>query len=45
MDLRAEGQADIDYMITHRFKFERTTEAFDLVAAYADGVIKAMIDV
>jgi L-iditol 2-dehydrogenase len=45
MDLIADGQADIDYMITHRFEFDRTTEAFDLVAAYGDGVIKAMIDV
>ena len=31
-------------MVTHRFKFEQTKEAFDLVDNYADGVMKAMID-
>lgn len=44
MDLIADGRAEVDYMITHRFEFERTKEAFDLVAAYGDGVIKAMIE-
>jgi L-iditol 2-dehydrogenase len=31
-------------MVTHRFPFEKTKEAFDLVADYHDGVMKAMID-
>ena len=31
-------------MVTHRFPFDKTKEAFDLVAAYGDGVMKAMID-
>ncbi len=31
-------------MITHRFPFEKTKDAFDLVAGYKDGVVKAMID-
>lgn len=31
-------------MITHRFPFEKTKEAYDLVAAYGDGVMKAMIE-
>lgn len=44
MDLIADGRVEVDYMITHRFEFERTTDAFDLVAAYGDGVIKAMIE-
>ena len=30
-------------MITHRFGLEETKKAFDLVAGYRDGVIKAMI--
>jgi threonine dehydrogenase-like Zn-dependent dehydrogenase len=30
-------------MITHRFPFEKTKEAFDLVNGYHDGVMKAMI--
>jgi L-iditol 2-dehydrogenase len=34
----------VDNMVTHRFPFERTKEAFDLVADYKDGVMKAMID-
>jgi hypothetical protein len=31
-------------MPTHRFSFEDTKKAFDLVASYGDGVMKAMID-
>jgi L-iditol 2-dehydrogenase len=34
----------IDNMITHRFPFSKTKDAFDLVAGYSDGVMKAMID-
>jgi threonine dehydrogenase-like Zn-dependent dehydrogenase len=34
-----------DILITHRFPMERTQEAFDLVAGYGDGVIKAVIEV
>lgn len=30
-------------LITHRFPFARGKDAFDLVAAYADGVVKAMV--
>jgi L-iditol 2-dehydrogenase len=35
---------NINHMITHRFPFGKAKEAFDLVAAYNDGVMKAMID-
>ena len=35
---------DAHQMVTHRFKFDQTKEAFDLVDNYADGVMKAMID-
>jgi len=45
MDLIGSGQADTGFMITHRMPLERTAEAFDLVAEYGDGVIKAMINV
>jgi len=45
MDLIASAQVNIDFMITHRFPLEETRKAFDLVAVYGDGVIKAMIDV
>lgn len=35
----------MDFVLTHRFPFDRTKEAFDLVAGYRDGVLKAMIHV
>ena len=35
---------DARQMITHRFKFDQTKEAFDLVDKYAYGVMKAMIE-
>jgi L-iditol 2-dehydrogenase len=39
------GRIDPRPLLTHRFPLERIGEAFELVAAYRDGVIKAMIDV
>jgi 2-desacetyl-2-hydroxyethyl bacteriochlorophyllide A dehydrogenase len=45
IDLVISGKIHADFMITHRFPFEQTKEAFDLVAGYKDGVIKAMISV
>lgn len=44
LELMQEGLIDISGMVTHRFPFIRTKEAFDLVAGYKDGVMKAMID-
>ena len=35
---------NVGKMPTHRFSFDRTKEAFDLVTNYSDGVMKAMID-
>jgi L-iditol 2-dehydrogenase len=35
---------DVDFMVTHHFKFDKCKEAFDLVADYQDGVVKAMIE-
>lgn len=35
---------DAHQMVTHRFNFHQTKQAFDLVDNYADGVMKAMID-
>lgn len=43
LDLIESAKVRLDYMITHRFPLERTKEAFDLVAAYGDGVVKAFI--
>lgn len=44
LDMMARKDFDADTMITHRFSFDRVVEAFDLVADYRDGVVKAMID-
>jgi len=44
LDMIASGEISVAAMATHRFPFKRTKEAFDLVAAYGDGVMKAMID-
>jgi threonine dehydrogenase-like Zn-dependent dehydrogenase len=43
LDLIKSGQVNVDFMITHHFPLEETKKAFDLVAGYHDGVIKAMI--
>ena len=40
----ADGSVKVDHWITHRFSFDRTKEAFDLVAGYRDGVMKAIIN-
>lgn len=44
LDMIASGEISVEAMATHRFSFEDTKKAFDLVAAYSDGVMKAMID-
>ena len=45
IDLIESGRVNVDFMITHHFSLEETREAFDLVADYRDGVVKAMIDI
>jgi L-iditol 2-dehydrogenase len=45
IDLVASGKISVDFMITHKFKLEQTQDAFDMVAQYRDGVIKALIEV
>jgi L-iditol 2-dehydrogenase len=41
---QASGELDVRFMVTHRFPFERTPEAFERVAGYAEGVVKAMVN-
>ncbi len=41
--LLAEGNVNVDALITHRVPLSEAKRAFDLVADYADGVIKAMV--
>ena len=43
LDLVESGRVDVNFMVTHRFGFEDTKQAFDLVAGYEDGVVKAVI--
>ncbi len=45
MKLVASGAAKIEHFATHRFTLEQAKDAFELVAGYGDGVIKAMIEV
>lgn len=45
IDLIASGRAKLDFMITHRFKFAQTQDAFNMVAGYHDSAIKALIEV
>ncbi|HLP73244.1 MAG TPA: alcohol dehydrogenase catalytic domain-containing protein [Bacteroidales bacterium] len=44
LDLMESGEINVGSMITHRFPFSKTKQGFDLVAAYGDGVMKAMIE-
>lgn len=44
LEMMTDGQIDVSLMPTHRFPFADTKAAFDLVAGYKDGVMKAMID-
>jgi L-iditol 2-dehydrogenase len=44
LELMKNGTISITNMVTHRYPFSKTKEAFDLVAGYKDGVMKAMID-
>ncbi len=44
MDLVAARNIRPDFMVTHHFNLDQIQEAFELVAGYKDGVVKAMID-
>jgi L-iditol 2-dehydrogenase len=39
------GQLKADHWVTHRFKLSECKKAFDMVAGYSDGVLKAMIEI
>jgi L-iditol 2-dehydrogenase len=44
IELISSGAVSVDRLVTHRFPLAETKSAFDLVASYSDGVIKAMIE-
>ena len=43
--LIAERRLDASPLLTHRFPLREISAAFELVAGYRDGVIKAVVDV
>jgi L-iditol 2-dehydrogenase len=45
INLIDEGKIRPDFMITHRFNLDQAPRAFDLLAGYRDGVIKAIVDI
>lgn len=45
IDLLARRRVNMDSMTTHHFRLEETQKAFDLVATYGDGVMKAIISI
>ena len=45
LDLIRREKKKVDRLLTHRFSFVKTREAFELVEAYADGVIKAVVEI
>jgi L-iditol 2-dehydrogenase len=44
LEMMKNNEVDVSRMATHRFHFSKAKDAFDLVADYRDGVMKAMID-
>ena len=45
LQLLESKKVDIGFWATHRFKFSETKKAFDMVADYQGGVMKAMIEI
>jgi L-iditol 2-dehydrogenase len=45
IEMVASGRVNIDPLITHQFPLSATQAAFDLVADYQDGVVKALIHI
>lgn len=44
VDLVAAGAVQAGFMVTHRFPLAEAAHAFETVARYRDGVVKAMVD-
>lgn len=44
LDMIENNAFDINILATHHFRFDETKKAFDLVADYRDGVLKAMVE-
>ncbi|MGA2915977.1 MAG: alcohol dehydrogenase catalytic domain-containing protein [Sedimentisphaerales bacterium] len=44
IELLTAKKVNIDFLVTHKFKFADSIKAFEIVAGYKDGVLKAMIE-
>jgi len=44
IELVISGKIDVEKMVTHHFSLEETPKAFEIVNAYKEGAIKAMIN-
>jgi len=44
IDLISESKIDVSSLITHRYSFNETGKAFDLVSNYRDGVMKTIVE-
>jgi len=44
IDLIVSGRVNIDFMVTHHFGLDDVQDAFEMVAGYRDGAVKAMIE-
>jgi L-iditol 2-dehydrogenase len=45
LELLANGSSAYSSLVTHRYAFDETPAAFETVAQYRDGVIKAMVEI
>jgi L-iditol 2-dehydrogenase len=45
IELVSDGAINLDQLVTHHFSLDETKQAFDLVADYRDGVVKAIVHV
>jgi L-iditol 2-dehydrogenase len=44
LEMMGNNKINVENMVTHKFPFDHAKEAFDIVADYKDGVMKAMIE-
>ena len=44
IDAIAQRRVNLSSMVTHRFSLEETAKAYELVANYDDGMMKAVIE-
>jgi L-iditol 2-dehydrogenase len=45
IELIRAGSLKPDFMVTHRFSLDQAAKAFELLANYRDGIIKAIVEV